>query len=99
MVRADLLLKKSMSGKKRITVTFRGGLLDGVMLDSQSTHGLERGDVTWLISTTSGGRVGYNVSQTEKLRSLGRPTAAGEYYLAANSENDEERSLVFQSVG
>lgn len=82
-----------MSVAQRITVSFVGGPIAGVVLDSQSANESERWDVAWLIVKTHGGKVGGRFSATNLLRSRGVHVSLGEYEIRSRAENAEECRL------
>lgn len=87
----ELLAALAVEG--RVTISFRGGPLDGIVLDSQSANEAERWDVAWLIVKTYGGRLGARFSAVERLWSQSVPNSGGEYEIRSQAENAEERRL------
>jgi len=84
-----------VTGPKRVTIAFRGGPLDGVILDSRSASGPERWDVTWLLAKTRDGRLSSSFREPEALRSLVGTAVGACYELVSRGENADERQLGF----
>jgi hypothetical protein len=83
----------TLSVGQRVTISFRGGPLAGVVLDSRSAHESERWDVAWLIVKTHGGQLGAWFSATDRLRSQSSRASPGHYEIQSRAENTEERRL------
>jgi hypothetical protein len=73
----------------RVTNSFRGGPLAGIVLDSQSADEGERWDVAWLIVKTGGGQLGGRFRAIDRLRSQGGQASMGEYEIRSRVENAE----------
>lgn len=76
-------------------ITFRGGPLDGVVLDSQSDNGPERCDVFWILAKTRNGEQGSRFFEIGGLRSQACPVVDAIYYLAGRGEGDDMRYFEF----
>jgi nucleotide-binding universal stress UspA family protein len=83
----------TLSAGKRVTVSFRGGPLDGVALDSRSAVESERWDVALIITRTHDGRLGECFRVIDRLESQGGVTRTGEYEVRSRSQNAEECRL------
>jgi hypothetical protein len=89
----------TLSAGKRVTLSFRGGPLDGIALDSRSADESERWDVAWLLAKTRGGRLGGRFPAKHRLRSRVGQESAGEYEIRSGSQNAEEQWLLLVSNG
>jgi hypothetical protein len=83
----------TFSVAQRVTISFRGGPLAGIMLDSQSANEAEREDVAWLLVQTRGGELGARFRATDRLRTQGGRASAGEYEIRSRTRTGEESRL------
>lgn len=83
----------TLSVGKRVTVSFQGGPLDGVRLDSRSADASERWDVALLVARFRDGRLGERFRAIDRFQSRAGIARKGEYELRSRAENAEERRL------
>ncbi len=90
-----------LSVTRRVTITFRGGPLAGMELDSQSSNESERWDVAWLLAKTRDDRMSSKrVPANVRLRSQDTRTSTGEYEVRGSAANAYERHLfLFYQAG